>query len=645
MRKQLVEVFFASEKQTFDAKFFEVETFLQRKTLCGETHLRELRQALKNFKHQFKIKWERSNRTKKLFLASEIKWLNGSIAFKKFSSPAGRPYRFNFETCSESSKRKRTAELRNTVPTNELVYAAQMSLRASGQKQAADLVKEATTSQSFLQRLTSFEEPRKVSSLEALSMMIEAKLSRHQYNIIRTYAKSVFPSYKEVQKEKKNCYPSEIKITETCAEVPMQNLLDHTSEKILINQINVLEFFQSDTENELKLVSKWGFDGSSGHSQYHQKYLESHESDDKFIFMKCLVPLQLSFNQKVLWKNPCPSSPRYSRPLKIEFQKESDELVRIEKDITDTQIKNLHGSNITIDNKKFVVKHETILSMIDGKLCNSLSDTKSSMRCYLCNATCKEFNNVDKMVQLLVSEQYLSFGLSVLHAWIRLFECLLHVAYKLPVQEWRASKTTEVAVNENKKRIQREVKEKLGLIVDHPKPGYGNTNTGNVARRFFEKSNLSATITGIDELLIQKFYIILQCLSSGFKLNYEKFKSYCEDTARYFVTLYPWYYMSTTVHKILIHGHLIASSCLLPIGQLSEEALESRNKDFKIFREQFSRKTSRKDNLTDIFNRMMISSDPLLSSLKSQNLFVNKKDFHSDAIDMFDVGTISTENE
>ena len=55
------------------------------------------------------------------------------------------------------------------------------------------------------------------------------------------------------------------------------------------------------------------------------------------------------------------------------------------------------------------------------------------------------------------------------------------------------------------------------------------------------------------------------------------------------------------VRKILIHGHQIAESSLLPIGQMSEEAQESCNKFIKRFREDFSRKCDRIKNMEDIF--------------------------------------------
>ncbi|KAG5892143.1 hypothetical protein JTB14_032362 [Gonioctena quinquepunctata] len=33
--------------------------------------------------------------------------------------------------------------------------------------------------------------------------------------------------------------------------------------------------------------------------------------------------------------------------------------------------------------------------MIDGKVCNAASDTKSTLRCFICGATSKYFNNLD----------------------------------------------------------------------------------------------------------------------------------------------------------------------------------------------------------------------------------------------------------
>lgn len=74
--------------------------------------------------------------------------------------------------------------------------------------------------------------------------------------------------------------------------------------------------------------------------------------------------------------------------------------------------------------------------------------------------------------------------------------------------------------------------------------------------------------------------------------------------------------MPTSVHKILMHSSEIISYFIVPIGQLGEEAQESRNKDIKRFREFHSRKFSRKQNMEDVLNNLSVSSDPLISSMK-----------------------------
>jgi hypothetical protein len=59
------------------------------------------------------------------------------------------------------------------------------------------------------------------------------------------------------------------------------------------------------------------------------------------------------------------------------------------------------------------------------------------------------------------------------------------------------------------------------------------------------------------------------------------FDNYAKETTKLFVSLYAWYYMPASAHKVLIHGSSILSAALLPFGQLSEEAQEARNKDIK----------------------------------------------------------------
>ena len=73
--------------------------------------------------------------------------------------------------------------------------------------------------------------------------------------------------------------------------------------------------------------------------------------------------------------------------------------------------------------------------------------------------------------------------------------------------------------------------------------------------------------------------------------------------------------MTPTVHKILIHSAVFAEYALLPIGQLSEEAVEARNKYLRLYRQNFSRKFSRQACNMDVLNRLLLTSDPLITGI------------------------------
>jgi hypothetical protein len=77
-----------------------------------------------------------------------------------------------------------------------------------------------------------------------------------------------------------------------------------------------------------------------------------------------------------------------------------------------------------------------------------------------------------------------------------------------------------------------------------------------------------------------------------------------------------------TVHKILLHSVDIIKSSLLPIGQLSEEAQEARNKDCRRYREHNTRKCSRVATNRDLLNMLLITSDPVINSLRKIHMKV-----------------------
>lgn len=182
---------------------------------------------------------------------------------------------------------------------------------------------------------------------------------------------------------------------------------------------------------------------------------------------------------------------------------------------------------------------------------------------------------------------------------------------------WQArGKDNKEKVKSRKERIQRDFRNELGLLIDMPTQQAGNTNDGNTARRFFRNAEKTSEITGLNLELIKKFHIILETLGCGFSIDSKAFEDYARETRELNLREYYWYNMPVSVHKVLYHGKDVVASCILPIGQLSEEAQEARNKDVRRYREHFTRKTSRIDTNTDLLNRLLISSDPFLASLR-----------------------------
>lgn len=135
----------------------------------------------------------------------------------------------------------------------------------------------------------------------------------------------------------------------------------------------------------------------------------------------------------------------------------------------------------------------------------------------------------------------------------------------------------------------------MGLIVDVPKPGmfithffdcvvddlpyrnnyfqislnigFGNSNDGNTARRFFQNPSETSRITGLDEEIIKRCRNVLVAINSSHEVDPAKFKTYALKTAELYIQKYSFYAISPTVHKVLLHGGDIMEHSILPTGQ------------------------------------------------------------------------------
>ena len=499
--------------------------------------------------------------------------------------------------------------------------------------------------------------------------MAGCELTKHQYQEIRLVCKNhdadVFPPYDEVLAVKKRCYPPQdaITVTEEVALITLQALADKTGERIVEAQEAVLRQTEGETLTAT-LDFKGGFDGSSAHSVHqhqaaaaasHRNQREDHEEDqgegqreeqprevlssDKSLLFTSIVPLRLSVAGKIAWLNDQPNSGFACRPYRLQFAKESKEKVKQEMGEIEAQTHSLLPCSITMsDNRNIVITHKIVWSMLDGKAKAYATDT-ATQTCNICGAVPSQMNNIENVVARPINQNVLKYGLSPLHALLRFFSLIITVGTKLVLPEdvrkyQIRGKENQKKVAEKKREMQDRFYSEMGLLVDFPKSGgVGNTTNGNTVRRAFEDPAKLATITGVSEELIRRFSIVLLVMRSNYAVDIVKFREYCLETAKLYVSLYGWHYMSDTVHEVLIHGWQVLEALPLPPGLCSEEAQKSRNKHIRNYRLRHTRKDSPIHVSEDLQNMLLVTSDPVMLSLQRPRT-LKKKNLPKEMLDL-----------
>ena len=84
----------------------------------------------------------------------------------------------------------------------------------------------------------------------------------------------------------------------------------------------------------------------------------------------------------------------------------------------------------------------------------------------------------------------------------------------------------------------------------------------------------------------------------------------------YIVNNFPWVSITPSLHKLLAHpAELFSSNHVCWLKLYSKECIKAPNKYVSSFRDKLARKTSFKDNVTDIFVRLITQSDPVLVAI------------------------------
>lgn len=191
---------------------------------------------------------------------------------------------------------------------------------------------------------------------EIVNWVIDSSITKNCYTELRFSCKAkgahIFPHYNHVANAKVACYPKTIQVNQIVAEIPLQSLLNHTGERcVLLNKEEIGKMKPERGRLKLNLVLKWGYDSSSGTSEWRQRFLSDSMRDgsEADLFCVSLVPLSLRNPDSIIWTNPTPANPRFARPLSIQFGKETPELAYAAQAKVEAQIRDLQPSYFVID--------------------------------------------------------------------------------------------------------------------------------------------------------------------------------------------------------------------------------------------------------------------------------------------------------
>lgn len=109
------------------------------------------------------------------------------------------------------------------------------------------------------------------------------------------------------------------------------------------------------------------------------------------IFVSLLLVVRSGDRERVLWENPAPSGPKSCGPIHFRRVQQSAPEIIEEIGCIREQIRHLEVTVVPSSHGGLM-----LLTMVDSKVCNALTGTSSSLRCYTCEATSEDFNDAQK---------------------------------------------------------------------------------------------------------------------------------------------------------------------------------------------------------------------------------------------------------
>ena len=516
-------------------KEFEIE-----KETLSEEELKVLKSISTDIQRKTREFIKQIGKNYDYILTKKASWFDQKIEnpFKKrklMPKSTGRPEK-PFNEKSRTQQYKVASEISKSHETGALIKAASISASREGESDSANVLRrlssDPVTEGSKIRKALNSKviEIIPYTNLEALALIIRLHFTKDQYQHLRKGSKQrnacLYPAYNYVVKTKKLCQPQNIQFFEDEAKVSMQSTLNHQISKILSLksvQEKLQPLLESYSDLKASLYVKYGADGSTNHSQY--QFMDA--CGQNAMFVSALAPIQIIItlpnNERVqIYENKMHNSPYGMCPLRYKFEKETTENSVLEGERLENEATSLVPH--ICENSGLVINFETIPSMGDNKVKFTWSATTLSMNnCFICGATPVQM--AQRFGNFIADLRALCFGFSNLHTKIRIFEWICKGGMYRDFCEWQARGPNKIKFQQRKEELIQEFKEKLGLIVYHPK----KLNNGNVARKAFENPDIFSEITHVPVGLIKGIKAMIEAIDSTVPVNPDKFKQFADN--------------------------------------------------------------------------------------------------------------------
>ena len=465
-----------------------------------------------------------------------------------------------------------------------------------------------------------------MTPIESVALSSQLGLTQRGVQLLHNKSKlhgqdgdSIFPTKTLREEARNDCICDGLTADSKRASAPLENLIRHTTSRLPpIHDAPV----HSGGPRYFVVTYKGCIDGSGDH-----KYFRHSDNDDEIddrvdhsqLLVSSIMPMMAERIdgdvREVIWFNGRPGGTQFLRPVEIQHFAETKELVMEQYG----KLNGINGHKFQIGPDTFEVRMD--VTGIDGKVRNFIRGNRSSCSCGVCGASPKMMGGTYRgHVNNVPSFQAVLLGCSPLHLYLRTMESLVNMGVKLTLGGGYMVYGRKGLDRKKDKKMRQTIKnrlEKLDHLIKIDRAQHGRVgNVGNCARAFFQERNHAgvAKILKLPEEFIKLIAGLLLAVHSPKMMDTDRYKDDAERVFNLYTKAMPHYYMSPSLHMLLVHVPQLQDKLNYPISRSTEECIEAMHKVFRKAIRCHTNPSSAQTILLTLMRHMLIISDPLVAS-------------------------------